>query len=283
MSTFILIVLIIIVIFLVVGYFKIRKLPKFGSLVLINGGVKTGKTTFCVYSAWRKYKSNLFKWKIKMFFLKIFKKLRFKRFLEMPFPEKPLFYSNIPVKFPYVRVTNKILKREERVAFKSVIFLDEASLIANSTSFGDKLTDEQLLLFCKLIGHETHGGSLFINTQSLSDLHYAFKKCIDTYYYVHHTIKFCPFFLLMYVRELKFSYDDNTINTFNEDIEETLKLCIVPKKIWKKFDQFAFSVFTDNLIFDNNERIAVDMKVDEFASFIKFRSLNLESLKNEKN
>lgn len=280
MNNIILIIIAIVLVILLFLYLKIRKLPKFGSLVLINGGVKTGKTTFCVYSAYRKYRSNLLKWRFKCFFIKLFKRLHFKKFINMELPERPLFYSNIPVKFPYVPVTTAILKREERVSYKSVIFLDEASLIANSMSFGDKLTDEQLLLFCKLIGHETHGGSLFVNTQSISDLHYAFKRCIDSYFYVHHTTKIFPFFLIMYVRELKYSYDDNSVNVFNSDVEDTLKICVVPKKIWKKFDQYAFSVFTDDLKYPNNERIAVDMKVDEFASFIKFKSLRLD--KHEK-
>ena len=274
MQTVIIVVVCVLIIILTCFYFKLRKLPKFGSLVLINGGVKTGKTTFCVYSAYRKYKHNLFIWKIKTFFIKFFKKLKIKKFVNVEFPEKPLFYSNIPVKFPYSPVTNEILRRVKRVNFKSVIFLDEASLIADSMSYGDKLTDEQLLLFCKLIGHETHGGSLFINTQSVSDLHHAFKKCIDSYYYVHHTNKFIPFFLVMWVRELKYSYDNlNSVNVFNSDVEDTLKMCIVPKKIWKKFDQFAFSRFTDNCPVDNSERIAVDMKVDEFVSFRKFLTL----------
>ena len=252
---------------------KFRKVPKVGSLVLINGGVKSCKSTFCVYMAFRKYRKNLFVWRIKYALLWFFKRLNFRKFKDKALPEKPLLYSNIPLKVPYVPVTLKMLLREERFAYKSVIFLDEASLIADSMSYGDKLTDEQLLLFVKLIGHETHGGTLFINTQSIADMHHAFKKCIDTYFNIHHAIKWVPFFILIWVRECKYSYDNNAINTYDSDVEDTLKFVLVPKSTWKKFDQFAFSYFTDDLHYSSESRIAVDMKVTELVSFRKWISL----------
>lgn len=267
------ILLIILFIIFLVVYLRVRKVPKCGSLVLINGGVKTGKSSFCLYLAYRKYRRNLFVWRIKCVFIRILKFLRIKKYREMPLPERPLFYSNIPLKFPYVPLTNDMLTRKVRFAYKSVIFCDEASLIADSMSFGNPLTDEQLLLFVKLIGHETHGGSLFINTQSIADLHHAFKKCVDTYYYIHHINKFVPFFVLLWVREAKFSYDGSSINTYNGDVEESLKLVFMPKKIWKKFSQYAFSTFTDNLPYETKERIAVTLTVDELVTFRKWRSL----------
>lgn len=267
------ILLIILFIIFLVVYLRVRKVPKCGSLVLINGGVKTGKSSFCLYLAYRKYRKNLFVWRIKLVFIHLLKFLRIKKYREMPLPERPLFYSNIPLKFPYVPLTNDMLTRKVRFAYKSVIFCDEASLIADSMSFGNPLTDEQLLLFVKLIGHETHGGSLFINTQSIADLHHAFKKCVDTYYYIHHINKFVPFFVLLWVREAKFSYDGSSINTYNEDVEESLKLVFMPKKIWKKFSQYAFSTFTDDLPYESKERIAVTLTVDELVTFRKWRSL----------
>ena len=274
--------IILFIIFLVV-FLRVRKVPKCGSLVLINGGVKTGKSSFCLYLAYRKYRRNLFVWRIKYVFVRLLKFLMIKKYREMPLPERPLFYSNIPLKFPYVPLTNDMLTRKVRFAYKSVIFCDEASLIADSMSFGNPLTDEQLLLFVKLIGHETHGGSLFINTQSIADLHHAFKKCVDTYYYIHHINKIVPFFVLLWVREAKFSYDGSSINTYDEDIEESLKLVFMPKKIWKKFSQYAFSTFTDHLPYDSKERIAVTLTVDELVTFRKWRSLpNIKrSEKNE--
>ena len=51
-------VIICIVLFILVKYFKTLKV---GSLVLVSGGVKTGKTTLAVYLALREYRRALLK------------------------------------------------------------------------------------------------------------------------------------------------------------------------------------------------------------------------------
>lgn len=228
-------------------YFKIRKIPKLGNMTLVTGGIKTGKSTLSVYLAYRTYKRNHTFWKISCFFIKLFNKLKFKRFQNVNFPEEPLLYSNIPLNVPFVPLTSSLILRNERFNYKSVLYVCECSLLADSMSFKDDFLNENMLLLNKLFAHETRGGSLFYDTQSISDNHYSIKRSLSSYLYIHHTIKFIPFFIFCWVKELKYSDDNSTIQNFDKDVEEDLKLIIIPKSVWKLFDCYCYSALTDDL------------------------------------
>lgn len=242
-------------------------------MTLITGGIKTGKSTLSVYLALRKYRRVLCLWYIKCAFMSVFKPKKQK-------PEKPLFYSNIPIKCKYVPITKDLLLRNERFAYKSVIYICESSLIADSQLIRNADVNERLLLFNKLIAHETRGGCVFYDTQSISDCHYSIKRALSSYLYIHHTCKYVPFYLLMWVREFKYNDDNSTLNTVQSDVEDDLKLIIVPKRIWKKFDCYAFSSMTDNLPVNKNVSIPVSLKADEIVSFREFKSIEVK--KNDK-
>lgn len=232
------ILLIIIAVIILVIVIKKRKVPKLGDVCCITGGVKTGKSTLTLYLARRKYKSNVFKWKIRKLLAKIRKKEE---------PEKPLFYSNIPTGFDYVPLTKDIFLRKKRMAYKSVVFCDEASLIADSQDWRDVEINEELKLFNKLFGHETKGGSLFYDTHVMRDVHYAIKRCMNSYLWIHHAVKWIPFMYLCQVREMFFSEDGEAVNIVKNDAEDGLKWICIPKSIWKKFDCYCYSKLTDHL------------------------------------
>ena len=230
----------IIIVVLVVMWlvFRKRKALKEPNVFCITGGVKTGKSTVALHLARKKYKKMLFQWKVKKFLCKIFKKT---------VPEKPLFYSNIKLAFDYVPVTREILLRQERIRYKSVMLIDESSLVADSMDFKDYETNYDLKLFNKLYGHETHGGYLYYDTQVMRDNHYAIKRCMNSYLWIHHAVKWVPFVILAQVQELFFSEDGEVLNVNSGDVEDQLRWLVIPKSIWKKFDCYTYSVFTDNL------------------------------------
>lgn len=268
-----LLTIILILLFIFLIFFlstKIKRL-KLDCVSLITGGVKTGKSTLSVHLAIKKYKKNHRVW-------------WFKRYILMNRNvEEPLLYSNIPLTCEYVPVTQEMLERKVRLNYKSVMYLCEMSLIADSMSFKDELLNEQLTLFIKLYGHETHGGSLFIDTQSVLDNHFAVKRCISRNLYIYHLIKWIPFLLVFKVRELYYSEDNSTINVIEEDLEDSMKLVICTKGVWKKFDCYAYSIFTDHrpneceILNENKKR---NLKVNQLVTFKKYQTLNLEN--NEK-
>lgn len=237
--SWILIIAIILVIVFLVMFFHMRKVPKLGCLALITGGVKTGKSTLAIYLAIRQNKRQRFKWKLYMLLQKV---LTF-----LPVREEPLLYSNVPLAgVNYVPLTVELLLREKRFNYRSTIYVQEASLVEDSQMFKDMDINERLLYFNKLIGHETRGGGIIYDTQAIQDCHYAIKRSISSYIWIHHNVKI-PFFIMVYVREMFYSEDNSSVNVFNEDVEKTLLRIIVPKSVWKKFDAYCYSKLTDDL------------------------------------
>lgn len=271
-------IVLIIAAFLIHLYFKLFKIPKISNLVLTSGGVKTGKSTLTVYFAYKKYKAALRWYKISKFFIGIFSK---KKAADI---EEPLLYSNIPLKCNYVPLTKPIILRQERMRYKSVAFIDEASLVADSMAWGDDNINEQIRLFFKLIAHETHGGCAIIDTQQPDDLHFGIKRNISSYFYIHR-IRKLPFFIVLYVREMLYSDNAGVQNVFNDDIEFGMRRVIMPKKIWKMFDCYAFSGLTDDLPVAENVVDGTklpDLKVrGEYLTFRMPRKKK-EEKKNEK-
>lgn len=232
--------LVLVCVLLIVHIFrKLFKIPKLSNLVFVTGGVKTGKSTMSVYFAIKQYKRNLFAWKLKRFFSFIVRKWKD--------VEKPLLYSNVPLGCDYVPLTMELVMRQKRFTYGSVVYIQEASLFADSMMYKDEEVNTALKYFVKLIAHETKGGALFFDSQSPSDVHYSIKRSLQSYFYIHHSIKI-PFFMVCYVRELLYSSEEQGINNlFSDDVEECgLRRVIIPKRIWRKFDCYTYSALTDD-------------------------------------
>lgn len=244
---------------------KFKGLPS-GSFVSIVGGVKCGKSTYAVYTAIKTYRKNL----IRYYITRAFKK-----------QERPLLYSNIPLKVPYVPITKELLLRQKRFNYKSVILMDEASLIADSMAYKDQEINDSLLDMCKLIGHETRGGVLIYDTHCVNDLHYAFKRTTSTVHRIYKMIKWIPFILIAKVRESTYTEDNTAIQVDTTDIEDTTRMVIIPKNIWKKFDAYCFSAITDELDNDENVVKTDNLKAKSYVSFRK--KAYEENKKNKKN
>ena len=86
---------------------------------------------------------------------------------------------------------------------------------------------------------------------------------------------------------------DNTSNDFSEDVEESLKTVIVPKRTWKLFDCYCYSALTDHLPVEDTLAKPNDLKARDVVTFKKndynFRKVdiderkkNIEKKKNER-
>lgn len=242
------------------------KKPKISCMALVTGGVKAGKSTFSCALALSKYKSQVRKVRFANFFRRIFRKELF---------ERPLLYSNVPLNCEYVPLTDDLLLRKQRFVYRSVIYAQEASLIADSQLIKNLDINQRLLLFNKLIGHETKGGYLIYDTQCINDNHYSVKRCISEYFYIHDTIKWIPFILLCHVRELRYSDDGQEINVYEGDVEESMRTVLVSKRIWKMFDAYCYSVLTDHLPVASDViegRELSDLKARKIVSFRKYKN-----------
>lgn len=264
-----------IILFILLGILFILLLIKqkrlhMGSFVLVTGGVKCGKSTFAIWYARKRYRQALIKYR----FQKLFNKT----------VEKPLLYSNIPLSCEYVPLTSALLSRKERFSYGSVIYCGEVSLVADSMMFKDAELNERLLMFNKLIGHELHGGCIVYDTQSIQDCHYSIKRCTSSYIYINKLIKFIPFVLIAHVREDRYSEDGSVITANDEDVEKQLGWVIIPKRIWKLFDCYCYSSFTDDLpCSDTSIKLpkGASLKASNITSFKNFMTIKNRSKYNE--
>lgn len=225
--------------------FKNIKTP---TVCMVTGGVKCGKTELCVKLVLKMFKRKVRAWWIKTH---IFKKVI----------EHPLLYTNAYITFgngkkphkydKYIRlITKESLLRKERFNYGSVIYIEEASLLADNMDFRDTDKNIDLSLFAKLIGHETRGGALFLDTQSPLDVHYAFKRVASTYFFIYKRLNFLLFDVL-YIREM--INTENGVNNFEDDVEVTMRKVLVPFWYHHKYDCYEYSYLTDDLPRSNKE------------------------------
>lgn len=259
-------VLLIGVLLFLLWYFVLRKfkLPKLTAITMFTGGVKTGKSAVSLYFAIKTYKRVRRAWRVRRFFCKVFHRV---------LPEEPLFYSNIPLQgIKYCPITRDHFLRKLRLNFKSVVFLDEASLVADSRlamSKENKINYE-LLLFLKLFGHATHGGYLICNSQCITDLHVQLRRCTSSYFYIHHLTSIPFICKVPCIREERYSEDGTTINSYTDDVEMSLKRIIMSARIFKKYDCYCYSFFTDDLPTKNDQKLLTkhdSLKADNIVSF----------------
>ena len=266
------IVIVIVAIILAVLLFKFYK-KNFKSITvpcvsLVTGAPKTGKSTLSIYLAIREYNMRLRSVKISNFFRKL---------LHKPLLIEPLLYSNIPlnVKNGYVPITNDLLTGKTKFVEGSVAYIGEVSLVADSQSYRDQSLNEQLLLFNKLFGHRV-GGKLFYDTQCINDTHYSIKRCLSNYIYIlkMHKCFLLPF-IIMYVREERYSDDNSTINNYDSDVEDSVKKILVPKSIWKCFDYRCYRNLNNyqSLQEEHNIIHTQNLVAHEIVSFKKYNTI----------
>lgn len=287
MTELIYIALICVILFFIRKFLNGFKFPKVGAIAVFTGGVKVGKSAVSLACAVSNYKRVRRSWKISCALTK-FTNLFRKRINKKDLPEEPYFYSTIPVgRIKYIPLTREHLLRQRRFRYKSVVFIDEASLVADSQLIKDKKINTELLLFFKLFGHETHGGLCVVNSHSLSDLHFSLKRCTSQYFYIHHLSRYIPFITLAYMREERFAEDGTDLNVYDKDIEDSLKRCLMRTSIFKKYDSFCFSFLTDYLPCDgDNDRKELtkydSLKADKVVSFRpEFYNLTVEEIINQ--
>lgn len=269
---YLIIIAILIIAFIIYLQSKQLKLP---NVYLVTGGVKTGKSYLSVRLAIKTFKKNLFKAKIKRFF--------------KPDVELPILVTNLKLRnITHTPLTLDVIERKVRLPYTSVVLIDETSLLADSMLHKEKDVNEKLTIFVKLFGHYTRGGTLIFNTQSLLDNHFSFKRGLSMYLWIHSKTKL-PFITIMNVREMIYSSDSDsaTINTAEEDIEETTKALWCSNRYYKYYDCYCYSIFTDNLpVYQNDQYISdkKDLKSLDLVTLQKWESLKKirEELEKEK-
>ena len=266
--------------------FKVLNLP---CVFFVSGEVKTGKTLLSVHLAIKEYKSALFKWKFKRFLRLLFLPIKFKEkyqnvqkvlekqeldhigILDIDNDLKdylpPMLFSNIPLAcVKYNLFTIDMLESYVRMPNKSIVLLDEISLVADSQLYKESDLNNKLMRFYKLFGHSTHGGKCIIDSQSVLDNHYSIKRCMGSYLYILERHKY-PFISIMKVRQLMYANDGSVQNNFNEDIELSMRKIIIFNSTYDKYDCYCYSVFTDYLPVKVRYDVDIKSKKDDLKCY----------------
>lgn len=247
-STIWIILIIICVVALYVLYRKNFKILNVPSVCLITGGVKCGKSLLSVKLSIKDYKKRHLIWKIKKLF-------GYKE-------EEPLYYTNVFVTFGnYKRkrkhkldkniryITLDHLLRNYRFNYKSVIYIQECSLLADNMDYNNATRNVDLSLYNKLIAHETKGGCVYYDTQSVLDSHYSIKRVCSTYLFIQKKLNIFGLFLILYVREM--INTENGVNNFTDDIDTTTRKVLVPRWWFFRYNRYEYSYLTDDLDTNN--------------------------------
>lgn len=280
-------ILIIIVASVIAGliFMGYLKRLRYGNLTLITGGVKTGKTQLSVCLVYKTYAKQLRRWRRAC--------RKAKRKYEA-FPEKPLIYSNMPIGkygMEYCPLTLDLITGKQRFAYGSVIYYNEASLIAGSKDIKNEELNDHLLKFFKLCAHFTKGGYVILDTQSPQDVHYTIKRSLSTYYDIIRRITL-PFVSLIWLRENKLVDGENTV-AIDTQIDPQDKLAEGGKKWyfrpilnkwWKYYDQYAYSSLVEDLEpFTKPTRVKDDLRVKSLIRCKDIKKALKGDKKNEEN
>lgn len=255
-----------------VGVFCYGNRVKHGNLTLVTGGVKTGKTHLSVCMVEKAYKRALAKWRWGC--LKAYARFE-------SLPEKPLIYSNMPIGKKgdkYVPLSLDLITGDQRFRYGSVIYYNEASLIAGSKDIKNEDLNDQLLQFFKLCAHETRGGVIILDTQSPFDIHYTIKRSLSTYLEIWKAFKL-PFVTLMWIRENKLTDGERTeaMSESGKDYSafrsfgQLVDFHVVSHRWWKYYDRYAYSSLTDALPVCSDETEVVDTK--KISTLIRCRDI----------
>lgn len=258
-----LLIFIVIGIVILVVIRKKLKFLKIPCVFFIDGAPKTGKSALSLHLARKTYRKNVFAWHIGrcLYFLKNHNLLGY--------PFKPMLYSNIPLACTHNKLTKDIILRQVRIPNKSVVLIDEASLVADSMLFKDKVTNYQILMFAKLFGHYSHGGTLILNSHTITDLHYAFKRSLGTYLYIYQSNKL-PLITLCKCREMVYSDNNNMVNDISADAELSMRTLFYFNWVYKLYDCFCYSCFTDDLAFQVDYKYKYDKKDLKCRKIVSF-------------
>lgn len=224
---FVCIIIIVIAVLLLHRLYRLR----FDTVIAFTGGLGSGKTFLSVKYAnkllfkqrWRVWWHNFFhprdRW------------------------EKPLLYSNIPVKISKkenaVMLESDHLLLVRRIVPRSVVLIDEVGSFASQFDFNIPNVLDNFNEFVRLFRHYTLGGYLIVNDQCSENIVLQIRRRINT---VFNLMRFRTWFGIVhscYVRNISVSEEIKTIEEQDTEDNATLLLGFMP--LSRRYDTYCYS------------------------------------------
>ena len=197
---------------------------KYDTTLLFTGGLGSGKTLNSVKHAL----ICLRKMRIKVWFnnklAKIFKKRKIL--------EKPLLYSNIPIRINKKEIsqplTYEILTLKYRIKEYSVVLFDETPQFINQFNYNIKDVQYNLNEFIAFFRHYV-GGYLILNAQAESEIVKQMRAKLNSFYWCFNFQKFLFFFYRVKIIHAQIS--ENNISNSSTFLDDNIKYTygIIPR------------------------------------------------------
>lgn len=203
------------------------------TIIGLTGGLGTGKTLIGVEKAISLLKKARFKWWIDNHIF-LWKKKR----------EKPLLYSNIPIRISKkewaTELTEQHLLLQEKIIEKSIVFMDEIGAYASQWDYNNPNAKETFDEFIRLFRHYTKGGYLIATEQCSENIILTVRRRINTVNNLLHFKKFLGIFYLVKVRKISISEEIKTIEQQNAEDNMRTKFGLLLGKR-KMYDTYCYS------------------------------------------
>lgn len=242
-----LVVFIIIFIFVFIRPYFIRH----DTVIAYSGGLGSGKSYLSVKMALKLLDKNrrIVKWENR--FIRLKNKIKKQN---LPLKEKPKLYSNIPIRISKkemsIELTADHLLLRERLAYKSIVLLDEIDAFANQFEYKHPNIIDNFNEFVRLFRHYTHNGYLVVNTQCSENMNLFIRRRLNT---VFNLMRFRVWFKLFYTVRVRNINISEEIKTVEEDhAEDSYSTLFGLAFFSKKYDTHCYSVRYDSVDVKND-------------------------------
>ena len=237
----------VVLIFILILFFIIKPyFIKYDTIIAYSGGLGSGKSYLSVKTSLKLLKLNRNRVKWENLKIKIINKITKKN---IPLKEMPLLYSNIPIRINSremsVELTSDHLLLRERLAYKSVVLLDEIDAFANQFEYKHPNIIDNFNEFVRLFRHYTHNGYLVVNTQCSENMNLFIRRRLNT---IFNLMRFKVWFKLFYtvkIRNINISEEIKTIE--NDHAEDSYSTLFGLAFFSKKYDTHCYSVRYDSV------------------------------------
>lgn len=204
---------------------------KHDTVTLYVGGLGSGKTLIGVTDALTCLRRN----RLKVCFYNLFHPRNKK--------EKPMLYSTIPVRISRNEISldldlDHILLRK-RINEKSVLFIDEASTVANSfETVANNKNLKTVEEFSTFFRHYTKGGYLIMTTQNTSKCNYVIRYCCNQAFQLSQFRNFLNVGYMVKIRNIDLTNDVVNVNATNLEENCRNKIGLFGRR---KYNTYAFN------------------------------------------
>lgn len=234
-------IILIVSIILIIILLKIYNI-KYDTIIAFTGGLGSGKSYLSVSYSKKLLRKNRKIVKFKNFIIKIKNKFR-KKDKQLPYLEKPMLYSSIPVRISKkewsIKLDDDYLLLRKKLSYKAVTFIDEVGSFASQFEYNNPNVKNAFDEFVRLYRHYTKGGYLVVNDQCSENIVLTIRRRINTVFNLMDFKKHLFLFYTVKIRNVCISEEIKTIE--DQNVEDGMKVKFGIIGFGRSYDTYCYS------------------------------------------